>query len=334
MSMYRVLTLALVSMVESGCIVDDRGLDPECRVDAEALEIEVVARDGGDPIVGDLVVEGSASHSGDMAIHSVVVAGKHASKDGFNFSEWSVILPFELLQELEPDASGKVALAAEVRDTCGNVKIDEETMVTVDPFAGVEVTSLSLSVDYMEGVDFVPTEVLQGATLTVSADPSGERGVVELEGEGVVFDGLPKMAVTLGTGAQKTVVVTAADAGTFTIVATSEQAPSRQPVTALLRAVGPTKMLPAALSVSPGQQSAAISVVADGTKPTCEANLAAGLGATLSGQDLVAAPVQMGADDATISIQVDAGATEQSVMKITCVDDYGQPSSATVALVP
>lgn len=323
----------LAGLVLAAC-QDERGSDPECGEDDDILTVDVVARDGGKPVTKELLVEGNAVHAEDMAIHSVTVLGRRATNVAFNFSEWSITLPFEALQELEEDASGMVALTTVVTDTCGNELTHGDTRVVVDPFAGVSATGLSLDVTYADGTDFVPTEISQGATLTVSSDSTGAGAEVELEGVGVLFDGKTQHTVVLDENAQRTVVVSAQQSGNLSILATSEQAPDAAPVVVTLRAVGPPRLIPVSQSVAPGQPNEAVSVLADGTRPTCEANVAAGLGASIGGQDLGTTPVDLGADDATIVIEVDPAAVEPSSMKITCVDDYGQSSSATINLEP
>lgn len=192
---------------------------------------------------GSLVLSGTAFHNNGLAIRQVVVAGKAATNEGFNWDRWTVDVPYESLVsllELDPNADpatddAVVTLAVEGTDACGFRQTLTTVDVLVDPTPGVWINRLSLDFDFPDGAETLTEGDARPATVTVSANPAaaganisisatagalrgltgvGEEGVgiVTLSGDGsadatatLLFEGAPAGDVTINAFAQTVV---------------------------------------------------------------------------------------------------------------------------------
>lgn len=277
-----------------------------------------------------LLVTGTAFHEDGLAIREVRVAGATATRDEFNFGRWSATISYEAVVTASPtSAESQVEIQAVAIDACGKRYPFGVATVEVDPSPHVDVDELSITVEYPEGIDFIPasgavpaivtivgTGRAAGAVVAVTSDVGELRGLDE--GGNVVL-GAPAGETDVGTA---TLVFSADDPGTATVAATVED----KLAVALVRIEGPPTLSPRRATLVPG---ASIEVdVAGATDVRCTATpdddlVVAHFDAPLSGD-----PMPLEVDEGGRRVLVVSAAAEpvqlETEVVVACTDDFGQ----------
>lgn len=296
----------------------------------------------------DLVVTGTASHPGGLAIRAVTVAGVAATNTGFNFSTWSVTVPIGVLvAEATPTAEdpdvGTASIIADASDACEQTDtIDEIVGVQVDltPVSEVEELSLALVTALPDGVAYLPSDGSYPVMLQVTANADAVGASVNLTASAGTFSGADATgAVVLGgdgvAAATANVQYSAAGDGPVLLYASADD----QIAALALSAAGTPTLVPSNGELLAGQ-STQVTALSDGTIARCIATASdAGVFTADSGNvDLLGAwgaPVDGNGDGSPeITVAVGADATTAATLVLTCEDVYGQASSAEFTFTP
>ena len=209
--------------------LDDEETRLQCNeVDpAKPVEATLAALDNSTTVTADLVVTGTATHTGGLAIRSLSVLGVPAESTGFNFEAWKVTVPLAVLraQPAVISAAGReVELTVTVREPCsesGPIEVDipdVHQIVYIDP--SVELGTLSMSID----APYLAPKPGASATLKITSEPKIEGARVVLEAVGVLFDGIAdRSSVRLDAQGEAKLEIRATRAGPVSIVGRSDQ---------------------------------------------------------------------------------------------------------------
>lgn len=273
-----------------------------------------------------LVIAGTAFHEDGLAIREVRVAGVLAQRDAFNFGRWTATVSYEAIVSAAATENGQVTLDAVAIDACGARYPFTRFVVPVDPTPDIDVSSLSISVEYPQELGFVPASgttpaVLRivgggravGATVALTVDRGTLAGPDE---EGKVVLAGPAGEVQTGSA---TLLYYGASAGTATIVATVED----KVAVALVLVGGSPSLAPREATLTPGS-SITISVAGEG-EVSCSARASDELSITSGEVVLDIDPVVVGEDGAKeLVATASSEPLAESEVVVTCTDAFGQ----------
>lgn len=344
--MSRILTTLLVAALLPAVVGCGRFDKPETEIDCahgagDRLRVTGSVQAWRTTVDGRAVVhvEGAAEHEDGLAIQRVEVARVSADpEDGsFNFSQWSVDLELASVSLLEADpATGQVQLAVIAFDSCDrSYDLGSASIALRDPPA---VDRLTVTVDYPDGEDHLPSTLSIPAAVTVTAtgNPGGVAVSLTTErGEflGASEDDATAIELRLSTaGADEATASTfiathGAPTGDALITARALQSAA----TARIRVAGPPRLTPPGGDLLFGGIQP-VDVSTDGRLVSCESNPPAGVDITYAGQRLggVVAVDEVDARRATLLLAVRAADLQaQAAFVVTCRDAYGQAASAT-----
>jgi hypothetical protein len=290
-----------------------------------------------------LSIKGTAHHEDGLAIRQVLVAGLSATRDEFNFAKWSVEVPYETLVTSGPtSAMDQVTFKAEALDACGRRYPFAEWTVDVDPTPQIDVSGITIAVEYPSERNFLPADETTPAILTVTAEGRAAGATVTLAASGGTMRGLSDagtivLTAPLGAeeeGASATVLFVASVAGPQVVTATVDG----QLASAIVVVAGPPKLAPHAATLVPG---ASLDLTIEAPAPTtpslaCSARPDPNLVVSYHGEPFDVAPVTVEPEgDGTFALHVEAPleASEDTMVIVSCADAYGQTGTAQFNLV-
>lgn len=314
-----------------------------------AITVTVDAGDAVGPRRADLVLSGTATHSGGFAIRRVLVQGLAADNLGFNFDAWTVTVPIEVLVASaaaaddgdSPTATG--TLAVEAVDACGEVHVLDPLTVDVDLTPDVVVGAGDLSVTVRAGEEgYLPADGSEVATVEVCA-PADAVGVevVLSSGEGSFLgltDGHAELGLDETDGcAGAGVTVSFSPDTTRSTAFLSASAGGATSTAAIDVAVAPS-LVPASASLAAGQ-GLVVQVLADGVVRTCtafgadpaslEAEILSEDGSTTSLYDGIPLPATEPSTDYRLRLAAPAGASA-AMVQVQCCDVFDQCSAPAI----
>lgn len=331
----RCLLAACLSMLACACGEDnDAGLETDLKAACKdqkspAVELFVDTGFGDQPLDSDVLVSGRTRQANQFAVREVLVDGLPATKEAFNYSSWSAVVPVARLLP-QRDESGAAAIEVVARDACGGTASQDIVVNLLAP-----VRELNMDVDFPGGEVFLPADGRTAAVVTVTSNAEAAGARVELSASGSgSFVGLINGGATLGgdgsAPASVSLLFSASQAGTVFVSATSQGQLASAPI---LVAAAP-RVRPSSADLAPGQ-SLSVTVDSEGRIESCQATPTAGLTVTSEGRDLAAGPVEF--DDAQrISLVVSAGdtLTEEQTVNVTCRDPFGQSGTGEFTAAP
>lgn len=325
------------------CGCDAPPIEADCDAASGAIEGSVVSGRTAEIVAADLTVRGVAHHTEGHVVRRVVVAGVAAKNEGFNFEQWSAVVPIGLLGGLPAAGTpDEVELAVVAVDGCERETALDTFTVAVDRTPGVRVERLAITVDFPgadePGERFLPADGSASALLRLVANPDARGAVVTLGTNVGGFEGVAagNLATLAGDGtadATATVFLTVDRAQDAIVTAQGKT------IAAAPRAIdvaGPPTLLPSTAALAPGG-STSITVFTDGKVAACQATPAAGLVVTSGAADLMAVPAANDVNgDGRVDITVTAAAavTAAATTTVSCVDRYGQASQGTFTVAP
>lgn len=285
----------------------------------------------------DLRVRGVATHSEGLTIRRVLVDGIPATNDGFNFENWSVTLPIDLLAGMTASNNPAITIKAEAIDVCDVRSMLDAFTVQVDATPGVRVTQLAIQHSIASGLDYIPANGNVPAILTITANADAAHAVVTLAASIGTFSGATANQVTLqgdGTASATATVLFSATTSTSREVLVTGSAKGMLAQT-VVRVAGPPRLTPGTATLAPGQ-SIPVTVTTAGVLASCQASPAAGLSIKSGGVDLMSTPVgdTNGDQQIDIVVKADPGLTAAVASTITCRDPYGQFSTGEYTAQP
>ena len=140
---------------------------------------------------GAVRVEGTAEHQDGLAIVGSEVAGGRADADAFNFGQWAVELRVEALSGDGPDP---VELPVVAIDACDRGHEFAVASVVLRPPPSVG--DVSVTVDYPDGEDHLPSTLSIPAAVRVSAEGGAEGVEASLTAERGGFVGAEPAAAS------------------------------------------------------------------------------------------------------------------------------------------
>ena len=182
-------SLGLVGLLLAGC----NNADPADEFQALCLEpgnhVSVTVESPALVTPGlDLVLEGGAAHSQGLAIRQLHVEGIAAESRALSFSEWSVTLPWALLEVDEDFGSITLELEAEALDSCGR---EMRRGLTVSVVSGLgDDDDVVDDDDVADDDDIADDDDAVDDDDVVDDDDAGEPACGELGGVTVSFDAL------------------------------------------------------------------------------------------------------------------------------------------------
>jgi hypothetical protein len=281
---------------------------------------------------GDLLVRGTAEHPDGLTIRSVDVAGVPADNLDFNFSRWEALVPFDQVQTLDLDQSGRATLLVTARDVCGDRTVIDTFTVTLDPRPGVNVDRLELDIVLPGTATYLPVTGAHAAIVHATANPDAAGAPVRFNASVGQLDGAT--GTLLGDGileATATTLLTSTSPGTSLVTASAQNQLAQTSVTF----AGPPALIPAGGSVAVGQ-TLRLTVFTEGEIASCQATPVAGVLVTSGQADITAVP---SATDLTgdgrvdIDVTVGDGLLEDATLNVVCTDVFGQPGTGEYTLL-
>jgi hypothetical protein len=281
-----------------------------------------------DKVSSDLFVSGTAAISRDSAIRSVTVGGLQANADGFNFSQWSLTVPFAALLAAPVAADGgadTVTLPVVASPACGSIG-KESVTVTLNRQPEVRVETLAMTRAFTGRGDYLPADQRASAIVTLTANREARGGtvIVAATGPGVV-EGLGEggALVLAGDGsspASASFLVKASAAGTIFLTAKSG-ATSAAPLS--IEAADEPRIVPAAATLAPGQ-TLVVTILTDVEAQTLDCSWTLGPG--LSVEEI--------AEGREYELTATSDLENAVEARLRCQDDYGQQASADFDATP
>lgn len=290
---------------------------------------------------GVLSIKGTALHEDGLAIRQVLVAGLSATKDEFNFGKWSVEVPYEALVTSGPtSATSQVTFRAEALDACGRKYPFAEWTVAVDPTPQVDVTGLTISVEYPSERTFLPADDTTPAILTVTGQGRAAGATVAIQASGGTLRGINAngglvLTAPLGAedeGASATALFVAKVAGPQVVTATVDGILA----SAIVVVAGPPKLAPHAATLVPGSNLDMV-ITAEAPTLACQARPDPNLVVSYRETPFDVAPVTLEPEEDgsfLLHIEALATATEETSVQVSCSDAYGQTGTAQFHLTP
>ncbi len=287
-----------------------------------------------------LSIKGTAHHEDGLAIREVLVAGLSATRDEFNFAKWSVEVPYETLVTSGPtSAKDQVTFKAEAIDACGRRYPFAEWTVGVDLTPQIDVTGITIAVEYPSERNFLPADESTPAILTVTAAGRAAGATVTLAASGGTMRGLSEsgtivLTAPLGAeeeGASATVLFVASVPGPQVVTATIDG----QLASAIIVVAGPPKLAPHAATLVPGA-SLDLTILAEAPTLACSARPDPNLVVSYHEAPFDVAPVTVEPEaDGTFTLHVEApaDASADTMVVVSCADAYGQTGTAQFNLV-
>jgi hypothetical protein len=297
------------------------------------LDVSVFA-DADTPIGSDgITLTGTASHTGGLAIRSLLVGGVPATNGGGNYRNWTAALPLSQLRALDVDGDGALFVPVTARDSCGVIFDEPEaTRLTLDPVPEVEVSRLTVTVSIPAGTTWLPADGVTPAVVTLGANPEAAGALVDLDASFGTLTGADNGVTLAGNGtadASASVLFSAADAGTAVLVATADGVAA----TATILVVEPPALSPPAATLLAGA-AIHVEVWTDGAVETCAASGAASDSVAVTSADVslygggaVTDTDGNGSPDFAVTVSPDAAAGAS--VELTCCDVFGQCASGT-----
>ncbi len=305
-------------------------------LNAEPVTGEVTLGAPQEPVQEELLVRGTAQHPSGLAIRTIEVAGIAAQNEGFNFSRWSALVPFDQLAALVGEG-GLAQVVVEATDVCGVSAELGRFDVAVDETPGVVVESLSVSVTIADDAGYIPQSGNVPALLTVEANPEAAGALVQLTASSGAFQSVQEGDVVRlgGDGiepATATVLFKGDSPGVAVITAAAEGLLAQSFVTV----AGAPSFIPAGGDLVAGQ-GVVVAALTEGVFATCSATPTAIFEVLADGVDLVRQPQDFSDDgDGRVDIEVRALDDIEDFGEVTlvCADIYGQINSATFTAEP
>jgi len=328
---------------------------PESETDCSAQgsvegDITLVLASAGEAVKNDLIVRGTAEHTGGLAIRKIMVSGVTATQDedeGFNFDTWEAVLTFDrLLALVGASEDNTITIEVTAIDSCDRTStigtVDVEISLTPDVVVKqLAITATIPGIDATDPSDgyYLPADGNVPAIVTITGNPEAANAKVALEASHGTLsggaEGFEGLSVTLtGDGiepAKATLLYTSETAGVALLSATS----GKTVATKLLTVAGAPALIPSGGALLKGQQIR-VTVFTDGQLEACQATPAVGLSVTSAGDNLMAAPGGEITSEGRIEIDVLATEDVEASTVVTCVDIYGQASTGeySVDLLP
>lgn len=323
------LALALLAACDAPDVTRD------CDQSDGVITGHVTSGQTGEIVDADVTVRGTATQSNGHVIRRVSVAGISAKNDGFNFEQWSAVVPIGVLAGL-PDAGGKVNVAVAAVDGCDQSYALDNFLLAVDRTPGVRVERLALAAAFpgAEQADeqFLPASGAASALITITANPDARGAAVELTASSGTFEGVTNGTVNLaGDGtrdATATVLFTPTKAETA-VLSAHAKAVTSSPLA--IRVAGPPTLVPAGAELAV-DTSLTVTVFTDGKVASCQATPATGITVKSGDADLMA---RAAANDSNGDNRVDFtvhAVTAGASTTVACRDRYGQEASAVYAV--
>ncbi|MBA2663290.1 MAG: hypothetical protein H0U74_13465 [Bradymonadaceae bacterium] len=336
------ISLFAVVCALAGCAAFDvPGHEPECvvpigqesRIVGEATAEGLQARAWNGP----LRVVGTARHRDDLAIRQVYVAGVPATlrEGAFNFSWWEAEISYEVLESLRAAGSRDIALQITATDACAFTHRVYSVPFVLEDQVEVIVDALELELVLPPGRDYLPVTQSAPASVQVSASAQAVGAEVVLRATSGSFSPSDSGEITLTLSASPSGRATASALfygdrpGTVLVTASAQSVVA----TATVTVAGPPVLAPSGGDLRAGE-SIRVEILTEGglrSLGPCLASPVSGVDVRSSG-DLMAGGAVVdtngdGRPDFTVSVDADL---EQNVsVLVTCVDDYGQSTSAT-----
>ena len=299
------------------------------------VEGQIIAGQTSEVVAAELTVRGVAAQTEGHVIRRVVVAGVAAKNDGFNFEQWSAVVPIGVLAGL-PAASApdRVEVAAVAFDGCEREFSLGAIEVAVDRTPGVRVEQLALAVDFPgdegTGGRFIPADGSASALVRIIGNPDARGAAVTLTTNVGTFEGVAAGNVVHlagdGTADATATVFLTADRAQDAIVSAHAKTVTSPPLA--IDVAGPPTPVPSTGTLGPGD-TISVTVFTEGRVEACQATPAASLTVMSGTSNLMASP---GASDTNgdgrvdITITADAALTSAAETTISCRDRYGQAS--------
>ncbi|MCA9517550.1 MAG: hypothetical protein KC635_21565 [Myxococcales bacterium] len=289
-----------------------------------------------------VIVRGTANHLDGLAIREVRVAGVAAELVAFNFSDWSVTLPYEAVVLVAPaNAQGQVEVEVVAIDACNERYPFATFALPVDQTPQLRVDSLELTAAFPGDRGFVPADASAAATLTIVATGRAANAKVTLATDDpeAVFQGVDaENRVTLTADdadtARATAIFYAGSAGSHVITARVED----QLASVVVRAAGAPVLAPDRATLVAGSGLDAI-VSTGGDLKSCQVTQTKGFSVTSAdGTPITTAPTAFERVDDQYRLAIatspvlDANETEE--LTILCLDAYGQIGAGRYTLTP
>ncbi len=291
-----------------------------------------------DPVFGEMqvalqvdssaVVTGTATHPEGLAIRTISVGGEPANADDFNYAEWSVDLPAEVVDDLLGGAD-LIDVDAISTDACGiSTRFATDTIdlqTGPDPF----VEDLALTFEFPGEHDYLPADGSAQALVTALANVEAIGMPVSFGTSLGLLDATTTVLLSRDDLAAATVAFTGDSPGVTLITASS----GGQTVSRALNVRGSAVLLPNAADIDPGE-AYGVQVDPDGaTLASCSAE--GELGATSGGVDIKTTPGGTDSDgdgryDLFVTAPISAAVGDS--VTITCVDVFGQQAVGTYAV--
>jgi hypothetical protein len=280
-----------------------------------------------DAVSADLLVSGTASITRNTAIRHVTVGGLQATPDGFNFSEWSVTVPFASLLAAtpEPGEPDQVSLPVVASPSCGEAG-KTTVSVRLNRRPEVRVESLEITPAFPAQGGYLPADGKAAAIVTVSGNAEARGGtvVVEVTGPGQIDNlGSSGSVVLAGDGsseASASVLVRSTGPGTVFVSAKSGSS-SAKPIS--FEAASAPRIFPDEATLAPGQ-----TLVVD-VLPDVEAQVI-----TCRVREKGGISVEEITQGEEYELTADAELESAAEVRLSCEDDYGQEVSATFTAAP
>jgi hypothetical protein len=321
---------------------DAPSIDRDCDDEEGGGRIEgaIITGQTNQVVAADLTVRGTATHTQSLVVRRILVAGIAAKNEGFNFEQWSAVVPIGVLGRL-PASGGpdRVEIEAIAFDGCDQeFSLGEPLVIDVDRTPGVRVERLALDVAFpgSEQPDerFIPADGSASALITVVANADARGAAVTLttnvgDFEGVTEGNVVHLAGEGMADATATVFLTADRAQDAIISAHTRTATA--PAIAIDVAGAPT-LVPSTAMLEPGD-SISVTVFTDGKVESCQATPATGM--TVRGSDDTdlmqrpAAPDSNGDGRIDFVVRAEPTLTTAVTTTVTCQDRYGQAAPGT-----
>jgi hypothetical protein len=184
---------ALIMSLALMCACEAPELERDCEAEGGGvIEGRVITDQVPGVIAADLTVRGVASHTEGRVIRRVLVAGIAAKNDGFNFDQWSVVVPIGVLGNLPdlPADGDQVSVEVVAFDGCEHEFDLDSFEVRIDRMPGSSVENLALEVVYPANGAYLPGDGSASATINITGNADARGAVVTMASNVGAFGGV------------------------------------------------------------------------------------------------------------------------------------------------
>lgn len=328
-------TLLFVSLGAALLACNPPDTELQCPVGGDRVRGTAVASTLSTETGSVLRVQGTAEHQDGLSIQRIVVGDFEASPDegAYNFSRWTVEIPTFLIGE----AGSIVKLEAAAVDACENRSVFDTVEASVTPPRSV--TALTVNIDYPGEETYLPATLAVPAAITVSATGDAHGVPVELAAEEASFLGAPGSTLTVKledaggdeNAASATAYVTANAPGDLLVTASALGRLAKQ----TLRVAGPPTIFPGSGTLLAGGEYD-LDVLTDGRLDGCEVFAPPSVVVAYDGSAIEGGTTfdLSRGEDIELNVEVDADLAEETELRVTCRDAFGQSRSAVYAITP